>query len=238
MKNNSPETKKRLSKYLAAAGVASRRACETLIFDGHVKVNGEVALLPQTMVDAKDKITVKDEPIQGKEEKVYFILNKPPGYICTSRQTASSKIVLDLFPDVKERIFTIGRLDKDTQGLLMLTNDGHFANSVIHPSANIQKEYLVKTDTEVTADHLMAISSGTLVEGVFVKPVNVVKVRKGTIKITISEGKKREVRHLLDAAGMKVLELTRIRIGSLLLGPLPLGNWRHMTERDKELIFE
>lgn len=238
MTNNSPKTKTRLSKYMAAAGVASRRACETLIFDCHVKVNGEVALLPQTMVDDKDKITVKGEPLGGSESKVYFLLNKPAGYICSNLKTNTNKIVLDLFPDVKERIFTIGRLDKDTQGLLILTNDGHFANSVIHPSADIHKEYLVKTDAEVTADHLMAISSGTVVEGVFVKPVKVAKVRKGTIKVVISEGKKREVRMLLEAAGLKVTELTRIRIGSLQLGPLPVGSWRPLTERERELIFE
>jgi 23S rRNA pseudouridine2605 synthase len=231
-------TKKRLSKHLAASGIASRRACEELIFAGRVKVNGNVALLPQTMVDENDTILVDGKSLEGVEKKVYFILNKPAGYICTASKATSSKIVLDLFQDVPERIFTVGRLDKDTTGLLLLTNDGHFANQVIHPSSNIQKEYLAKTSSEISPEHLIAISNGTLVEGVFVKPVRVSKVRRGTVKITVGEGKKREVRLLLEAAGLEVKELARIRIGSLQLGSLPVGSWRSMTEREKHLIFE
>lgn len=230
--------KQRLSKTMAAAGIASRRACETLIFEGRVKVNGTVALLPQTMVDGKDKISVDETPISGAEPKVYYLLNKPSGYICSAKRSKNSKIVLDLFEDAEERLFTVGRLDKDTCGLLLVTNDGHFANRVIHPSANIPKEYLAKTDQEITPEHLLAISSGTLVEGVFVKPIRVTKVRKGTLKVTILEGKKREVRLLMEAAGLHVQELTRIRIGGLHLGTLPLGSWRAMTEREKTLIFE
>lgn len=228
----------RLSKFLAAAGVASRRACEELIFAGRVTVNGAVTLVPQTLVDDSDEIVVNGKGVGKHEPKVYYILNKPAGYLCTAKQTNSTKIVLDLFKDVPYRLFTVGRLDKDTQGLLLVTNDGHFANQVIHPSADIQKEYLVKTDAEVGPEHLIAISNGTLVEGVFVKPVRVTKVRRGTLKVVIGEGKKREVRLLLEAAGLKVKELTRIRIGGLHLGALPLGGWRAMTEQDKHLIFE
>ena len=230
--------KKRLSKYLAAAGVASRRACEELIFAGRVKVNGAVALLPQTLVDENDRILVDGKSLGTEESKVYFILNKPAGYICTASRANSSKIVLDLFKDVPERIFTIGRLDKDTTGLLLLTNDGHFANEVIHPSSNIHKEYLAKTSTEISPEHLIAISNGTLVEGSFIKPVRVSKVRRGTVKITVGEGKKREVRLLLEVAGLEVKELARIRIGALQLGSLPVGSWRAMTDREKQLIFE
>lgn len=230
--------KKRLSKFLALAGVASRRACEELIFAGRVKVNHEVVNVPQTLVNSKDVIEVDDQRIGETEAKVYFMLNKPAGYICTSKKTGKSKIVLDLFEDVKERIFTIGRLDKDTEGLLLVTNDGHFANSVIHPSANISKEYLVKTDHEVTDTHLKTISNGTMVEGVFVKPLKVVKIRRGTVKVTISEGKKREVRHLFQTAGLEVVQLTRIRIGGLVLGALPVGQWRPLKEKEKEIIFQ
>ncbi len=231
-------TKKRLSKTLAAAGVASRRACEELIFGGRVKVNGSPVLLPQTLVDDQDQIFLDDQPISAAEAKVYYILNKPAGYICSSRRTKSTKIVLDLFEDQSQRLFTVGRLDKDTKGLLLVTNDGHFANKVMHPSSNITKEYLVKTKQEIGPEHLAAISQGTLVEGVYVKPVRVVKVRKGTIKITISEGKKREVRLLLQAAGLDVSELTRIRIGGLQLGILPLGTWRPLSEKEKKAIFQ
>jgi 23S rRNA pseudouridine2605 synthase len=209
-----------------------------LIFEGRVKVNGIPALLPQTMVDEKDKITVDGAPTQQEEEKVYYILNKPPGYLCTAKKTSKgSKIVLDLFEEVGKRLFTVGRLDKDTEGLLLVTNDGHFANKVIHPSGNIHKEYLVKTSFELMPEHLAAISQGTLVEGVFVKPIKVAKVRKGTLKVTIAEGKKREVRHLLEAAGLDVKQLVRIRIGGLSLGLLPTGSWRPMTEGEKRAIF-
>ena len=231
--------KQRLSKVLAGAGVASRRACEELIFDGRVKVNGQVVKIPQTLVDLEeDNIAVRDQSINKAEEKVYYILNKPAGYICSTRSSSGqSKLVLDLFEGEGHRLFTVGRLDKDTEGLLLVTNDGHFANKVIHPSANINKEYLVKTDQEVSHEHLTAISHGTLVEGAFVKPVRVEKVRRGTIKVVIAEGKKREVRMLLDAAGLKTISLTRIRLGGLHLGPLPLGSWRALTEKEMELIF-
>ena len=234
---NDSSTKKRLSKFMAASGVASRRASEELIFAGKVKVNGVGVKVPQTLVDEKDKIIVNDQLVTPEKSKVYYILNKPKGYICTNLRTSNTKVVYDLFEDVPERLFTIGRLDKDTEGLLLLTNDGHFANSVIHPSKNIQKEYLVKTEHELTHEHLIAISNGALVEGTFVKPIRVTKVRKGTLKIVIAEGKKREVRMIMEAVGLQIKELTRIRIGGLLLGLLEVGKWRAMTEKEKELIF-
>ncbi len=237
MKDSKKDTKKRLSKYLAAAGIASRRAAEEIIFAGKVKVNGKVVIIPQTLVGDKDKIVVEGESVGKAEKKVYYLLNKPAGYICTNSRSTNSKIVLDLFEGVEERLFTVGRLDKDTEGLLLVTNDGHFANSVIHPSNNIHKEYLAKTDHEVTHEHLMAISHGTLVEGTFVKPIRVTKVRKGTVKVVVSEGKKREVRLLLEAAGLAVEHLTRIRIGGLILGRVAVGNWRELTEKERKLIF-
>lgn len=237
-KSKMDKSKQRLSKVMAAAGVASRRACEELIFDGKVKVNGEVTKLPQTMVNGEvDTILVNDTPLKKTENKVYYLLNKPVGFICSTKGNSQSKLVLELFEGEGHRLFTVGRLDKDTEGLLIVTNDGHFANRVIHPSANIQKEYVVKVDNEVTHDHLVAISQGTLVEGVFVKPLRVEKIRRGTIKVVISEGKKREVRVLLKAAGLEAMELKRVRLGGLRLGPLPVGSWRPLSEKEKELIF-
>jgi len=233
-------SQQRLSKVLAAAGVASRRACEELIFEGLVKVNEKVVKVPQTLVDHTfDQITLRDQPIQlSTGEKVYYLLNKPAGYICSKRRSGGSRLVLDLFVEDKgHRLFTVGRLDKETSGLLIVTNDGHFANQVIHPSNHIHKEYLVKTDQELTHDHLVAIGHGTLVEGSFVKPIRVKKIRRGTLKIVIGEGKKREVRLLLDAAGLKVKSLTRIRLGRLLLGNLPVGCWRSLKDKEKTLIF-
>lgn len=221
----------RLSKRMAAAGVASRRKCEEIIFEGRVKVNGTVVTKPETHVSYTDHILVDQQTIR-KEKKVYYLLNKPKGFVCSN---ASSKSVLKLLPE-KNRLFTVGRLDKDTEGLLLITNDGIFANKVIHPSNNIHKEYLVKTHSEIMHEHLVRISEGVRVEGTFVKPVRVKKVRKGTLKVTVSEGKKHEVRHLVEAAGLEVHQLTRIRIGGLQLGSLPIGKWRALTPEEKTML--
>ncbi len=153
--------KKRLAKFLAGAGIASRRKCEELIFDGLVKVNGKVILVPQTMVDENDNIEYKGKKIAHEETKVYYILNKPTGHLCSPLVNGGGKLVLDLFKDVKKRLFTVGRLDRDTTGLLIVTNDGEFANRVIHPSSNIRKEYVVRTGHEITDRHLRIISEGT-----------------------------------------------------------------------------
>ncbi|MES2345530.1 MAG: pseudouridine synthase [Chlamydiota bacterium] len=230
--------KNRLSKVLAAAGVASRRACEELIFEGRVRVNGAVVRVPQTLVSLdKDKILVNGKEINHVEQKVYYLLNKPKGYVCSNTRIGTKKIIIDLFEDLPYRLFTVGRLDRDTTGLLIVTNDGAFANQVIHPSADLSKEYLVKTSQEISHEHLMTISEGTLIEGIWVKPERVTKVRKGTLKVVVKEGKKREVRILVEKCGLDILELSRIRIGGLLLGPLPLGTWKEMTENEKKAIF-
>lgn len=230
-------TKKRLAKFLARAGVASRRVCEELIFSGRVKVNRSVTYLPQTMVDASDVITVDDQRIKNEETRVYFLLNKPLGYFCSPVKHQRRKLVTDLFKNIEQRLFTVGRLDKDTTGLLIVTNDGDFAQQIIHPSSNLQKEYVAKTGHEITDEHLKTISGGIKIDGVFVKPIRVKKVRKGTVKVTVSEGKKREVRLLIQAAGLEVRELKRTRIGGLLLGDLSEGAWRPMSEKEKSLIF-
>lgn len=231
------ENKNRLSKILARAGVASRRAAEELIASGVVTVNGKVVKVPQTMVDPdKDLISVRGGPIRKSPAKRYFMLNKPAGYVCSTK-SINSPTVYDLFASFKERLFTVGRLDKDTEGLIIVTNDGHFANDVIHPSSNIEKEYLAKTGQEITDIHLKTISAGTYVEGVFVKPVRVTKVRKGTLKVTLTEGKKREVRLLLSDAGLEVRYLSRIRIGNLVLGALPVGSYRELTDKEKEQLL-
>lgn len=234
-----PMEKKRLSKALAAAGIASRRACEEIIFAGRVQVNGETIKLPQFHVDwSTDRICVDGEVVKAEQKKFYYMLNKPTGYICSSVRPGKKRIVLDLFPEVGERLFTVGRLDKETSGLLLVTNDGHFANDVIHPSSNVIKEYIVKTTSEITPEHLETLSQGARVDEKWVRPVSVHKVRKGTFKICVKEGKKHEVRIITERANLKIVELTRVRIGSLTLSTLPLGEYRVLTERDKELIFQ
>ncbi len=229
----------RLSKVLAASGVASRRACEALISDGNVTVNGKKIFVPQTFVTlGKDDIRVNGQKIDGKAGKKYFILNKPKGFICTNLVEDRKKRVVDIFVEEGARLFTVGRLDRDTTGLLLVTNDGHFANSVIHPSANLQKEYIVKVGQEITDEHLKAVSKGTLIEGTWIKPKKVAKIRKGTLKVVVKEGKKREVRLLVQNAGMTIRSLHRVRIGGLRLGDIPEGTYREMTETEKRVIFE
>ncbi|MEX1013333.1 MAG: pseudouridine synthase [Waddliaceae bacterium] len=229
----------RLSKRLAKAGLASRRMSEELIFEGRVKVNGEVVKIPQTLVTEEDEILFDDMPLQTEEAKVYYLLNKPSGYLCSNKRLSKrQRLVIDLFDDEAKRLFTVGRLDKETKGLIIVTNDGDFAQRVIHPSKNIAKEYLVKTDQEVTSQHLKVISDGTLIQNTHIKPHRVVKVRKGTLKITVLEGKKHEVRLLIEEAGLNVLELKRIRIGGLSLGALPEGNVRQLSLSQMESIFE
>jgi len=230
--------KKRLSKHLAATGLASRRKCEEIIFAGRVQVNGQVILTPQTLVDESDRITVDQKRIRMPEEKVYLLLNKPPGYVCSPAYKKNHKHVLDLFKALNLRLFTVGRLDKDTTGLLIITNDGHFAERVIHPSSNLEKEYVAETSSPITPRQLAIMKEGTYVENTFVKPKKVKKINAKTVLITVSEGKKREVRHLIARSGQKVETLHRTRIGGLALKNLEIGTWRKLSTKDKEALFK
>jgi 23S rRNA pseudouridine2605 synthase len=224
----------RLSKILASCGIASRRAAEKLIFDGRVKVNGRVVLIPQTRVHLeKDEIEVNGTPLQKSEKKVYFLLNKPAGFHCTNARFAPNcKLVVDLFQHTGLRLFTVGRLDKETTGALIVTNDGNFGHQLIHPSFGHEKEYLVKTQQEILPEHLEALSRGTKIQGTLVRPKAVKKVRRGTLKIIVTEGKKHEVRELVKAANLTLLSLTRLRIGPFVLGTLPIGEWRPLSEAE------
>ncbi len=228
---------KRLSKALAAAGVASRRACEELIFEGRVKVNGEIVLQPQHHVCWEtDKITLDGKPVLREEGKVYYLLNKPKGYLCTNVRPGKKKLVIDLFPE-RLRLFTIGRLDKETTGLLLVTNDGAFAQKAIHPSSNIEKEYVGKIAGDLTPEHLTTLSRGAPIDGKWIRPLKVVKVRNGTFKIIVKEGKKHEIRIMAERAGLDLIELKRVRIGGLSLGQLPEGHYRSLNERERAAIF-
>lgn len=227
----------RLSKALAQAGIASRRASEELIFEGRVRVNGTIEKLPQSQVDPEiDEIQVDGKALTI-EKKVYFLLNKPPGYDCSNKRfSKNSRLVIDLFAHLPQRLFTVGRLDRETTGALIVTNDGDFSQRLIHPSFDHTKEYVAKTGQEITDEHLKRLAEGTRVQGVWIKPKLVKKVRRGTVKVAVSEGKKHEVRELLKAAGLTVLELKRIRLGPFILGELPLGAFRPLTRAEIDSI--
>ena len=220
-------TKQRLHVFLSSAGVASRRASETIIFDGRVTVNGEKVIIPQTLVDSDvDVVTVDRKRVVRTVGLLYYAVNKPVGYQCTNDPRIKRRAV-DLVNAPKgARLFTVGRLDKDTSGLIIVTNDGHFANKIMHPSGGIKKEYIAKVDKEITHDHLVALSKGCDVEGVHVRPVRVTKIRRGTVRIVVQEGRRHEVRNMLSAIGCTVLDLKRVRVGQLALGNLPEGQAR------------
>ncbi|BBN00391.1 23S rRNA pseudouridine2605 synthase [Marchantia polymorpha subsp. ruderalis] len=240
----------RLAKVLAAAGVASRRASEAIVFEGRVSVNGKVCTVPQTPVDPlKDIIYVDGNSLPKKmATKMYFALNKPKGYICSSVEEGM-KPVLSLFDDYfkvwaqrnpglsRPRMFTVGRLDVATSGLLLVTNDGEFANKVSHPSSGLTKEYIVTVNDKVTRRQLAAIGEGTLVQGVKCVPTLVEPMdmepgeTRQRIKIVVSEGRNHEVRHLVEDAGLQVLALKRVRIGGFRLSrKLGIGKFDELTE--------
>ncbi|MDF2577258.1 MAG: yjbC [Chlamydiales bacterium] len=233
-------TLKRINKALAEAGIASRRSCDEMVLSGRIAVNGQVVTELQTLIETdSDQITVDGRDVKFNQQKVYFVLNKPIGFLCSNKRLHhNQKLVIDLFASIPHRLFTIGRLDKDTRGLIIVTNDGDFAQKVIHPSRGLQKEYLVKVTQEITAEQLIRMSQGIVIDNVPVRPVKVIKVRRGTFKITVSEGKKREVRLIVEAAGLKLESLTRIRIGSLVLGNLPIGLWRPMTTKERQALLQ
>lgn len=233
-------TKIRLNKILANAGIASRRNSDKLIEDGRVSLNGSVCLkLGITADPNKDFITVDDKPIsKAPPKKITYILNKPAGYICSCKRHGNDRLAIDLIKDRKARLFTIGRLDKNTEGLILVTSEGDFAHKVMHPSSNIERQYIVQTKEEVTYTNIEKIRKGTYIEGKKVLPVMVAKIKRKAIKVTVMEGKKHEVRHLVARAGLSVSSLKRIRIGTLELGNLPRGAYRILSANEKKALFE
>jgi 23S rRNA pseudouridine2605 synthase len=217
----------RLNKALAT--LVSRRGAERLVYEGRVTLNGKTLQHPAVAVDPhKDILCVDGKRVKLAKKRYYFMLNKPAGYICTATE-GPSKRVLDLFGHIPERLFTVGRLDQETTGLIIVTNDGEFANQLIHPSNDHHKEYLVKVSQEISDDHLKNLSNGTFIQGTTVKPISVKKVRRGTLKIVVSEGKKHEIRELVARCQLELLELKRIRVGPFVLGTLPIGSYRELS---------
>ena len=229
----------RLRKYIAMSGVASRRAAEELISNGRVKVNDiKITELGTKVEIGADIVKVDNEIVSPEVKKYYIMLNKPVGYVSTVSDQFERPTVLDLIgEEIKSRIFPVGRLDYDTSGLLLLTNDGDFTYKVTHPKFNMNKTYIATIKGGITPKGLAQLRAGVVIDDGFkTSPaeVEMLSCEKGytVIKITIHEGKNRQVRKMFEAVGCKVTELERVNIGIVELGNLPLGRWRHLTSHE------
>ena len=227
----------RLQKVIARAGIASRRKAEELILEGKVKVNGKVVTELGTKVSSSDKVEVNEIPIE-KEEPVYFLLYKPRGVISSVKDEKGRKVVTDFFPELKERIYPVGRLDYDTSGLLLLTNDGEFANLLMHPRGEIEKVYVAKTKGIPLRENLRKLEKGIELEDGKTAPakVKMLSFDKGKqtaiIEIAIHEGRNRQVRRMFEAVGNDVIKLKRERYGFLTLEGLKAGDARELSPHE------
>lgn len=225
----------RLQKALAAAGVASRRKCEDIIVSGRVRVNGQVVTAMGTKVGPQDRLEVDGRPVNRSEPLVYYLLNKPAGYVTTARDTHNRPKVVDLVPD-SPRVFPVGRLDLDTEGLLLLTNDGDLTNKLLHPSAHIEKVYRAVVKGTVQADSLKMLSRGIALEEGITAPakVRVAQTREGStvLEIILHEGRKRQVKRMIMEVGHRVVYLERIRFAFLSLAGLPRGKFRRLNSEE------
>lgn len=221
----------RLQKFLAHAGIASRRAAEELIKKGQVKVNGQAVRTLGTEIDEEaDDVEFQGKKITINQNKIYLALNKPTGYIC-SASDSQGKSILSLIK-TKERIYPVGRLDKDSSGLILLTNDGEFANKIIHPRYGCEKEYFVVLDRELKQKDIDRLQAGMYLDGKKLKPAKVTMAKNGSAKIIIHEGIYHQIRRLLGILGYQVIKLKRIRIGKLELGNLKEGTYKKFTPED------
>ena len=227
----------RLQKILASRGVCSRRKAEEIIQAGRVTVNGQVAVLGDSADVDVDEILLDGEALPVKSEYVYILLNKPRGFVTTLSDEKGRKNAAQLVADCGVRVYPVGRLDMDSEGLLLFTNDGDFANSLMHPKHEVNKTYRVLVDG-YTPQNLQKLRQPVTLDGYTIRKPDVSLVRQtrreggAELLVTIHEGRNRQVRRMCDLAGMKVLRLTRIAEGSLKLGDLPQGKWRYLTAEE------
>ena len=226
----------RLQKLISAAGLASRRAAEAMIAAGRVTVNGIPAVTGQSADPEADVILVDGQRLQSaSEEKTYIMLNKPRGYVTTLRDEKGRPTVAELVKDVGKRVYPVGRLDMDSDGLLLLTDDGEFANAMMHPGFEVRKTYRTAVIGDVEAA-LPILRSAMVIDGYRIRPAEVHIASENELDIVIHEGRNRQVRKMCAAAGLTVVRLTRIAEGGAELGSLPLGQWRYLTENEIYLI--
>lgn len=230
----------RLQKILAGAGVASRRKCEELILSGRVQVNGETVTALGTKADPNEDVITVDGKAIGAEKKVYIVFNKPKGVITSASDPQGRKIVTDYLKGITERLYPVGRLDYDTEGLLLLTNDGEFAHLLTHPKHHVAKTYLATVKGVPHGTALDKLKNGIMLEDGMTAPAEVEyhdidpEQKQATISITIYEGRNRQVRRMFDAIQHPVIKLKRISFGDLYLGNLKRGIYRHLTKQEVE----
>ena len=222
----------RLNKFLASCGVASRRHSDELIMQGKISVNGKIVTTPGVSInEKKDKVIYDGKELSLPSSFVYIKLNKPKGYICSASDEKGRKTIYDLI-DTEERLFSIGRLDYDTEGLIILTNDGDFANKVGHPSYSIEKEYQVTIEGKVLESELAVMRKGAVVDGERMPPARVkilrVEEKFSKLSVIINEGQNRQVRRMFEAIGRVIVLLKRVRIGDVKLGGLSRGEYRDL----------
>lgn len=231
--------KERLQKYIAKCGIASRRKSEELIFAGKVKVNGNIMREIIMIDEDTDKVEIDGKIIKPEEIKVFIMLNKPEGVITSSKDQFNRTAVTDLV-NVKERVYPVGRLDYDTSGLLILTNDGDTAYKITHPSHEIDKVYLAKVKGVPSDEELKRFRSGLKIEEYTTSPSEIIVLSReagaAQVKITIHEGKNRQVRKMCQAIGHPVIKLKRIKIGEIEVGDLKEGEWRYLSEGEIEYL--
>lgn len=230
----------RLQKVLARAGIASRRKCEELIAAGRVKVNGEIISTLGSKVDPeRDFIEVDGKPIALPRKHTYLILNKPVGYVCTAHDPQGRPTIMDLIP-LNRRLYPVGRLDMDSEGLVLLTDDGDLTQRLTHPSQEHEKEYLVLVEGHPESHNLQRLREGVALDDGFTWPADVTVLGQepeGTwLRFIIHEGRKRQLRRMCQAVGHPVRRLIRVRIGPLRLGELPVGQYRPLTEEECALL--
>ncbi len=231
----------RLNKYIAQAGVASRRKADELISAGKVKINGTVCTVLGTDVAPGDRVTVNGRDISGQEEKlVYYALNKPLGYITTTSDEKNRETVLSLLSDVTQRVFPVGRLDADTTGLLIMTNDGQLANRITHPRNLVWKTYEVEINIAISEEKMEKLRSGVDIGGYITRPAQV-KLLKQTahaslLEVKICEGKNRQIRKMFKAVDAKVVALERTAIGEVRLGRTHVGTYRKLTKEEIDYL--
>jgi 23S rRNA pseudouridine2605 synthase len=219
----------RLNKFLASCGVGSRRACDALVQDGRVEINGRTIDNPAHRVEPGDFVKVDGKRVQAKETNTVMFY-KPRGYVCSREDELGRDTIYTILPPILKHLHHVGRLDRDSEGLLILTNDGALSQKLMHPSKLVEKEYLVTANQPVLNEHLDLFKSGVYVEKVRMRAKEVTRISSRRYRIVLETGLKRQIRMMFQALGYQVQKLVRVRIGMLLLGDLPEGAWLPMDE--------